>query len=88
MGGRVGRSKSKFYKETRGIKVSGGQIVPSGKLLTREGDRWRAGINVTGKSSLSALCAGEIYFTRKKSRFNKVITLVNIRPVKETVEKK
>ena len=80
MGGRVGGITSKYYKETRGIKVSGGQKVKAGTVLTRKGDQWQAGINVAGRSSLTANIAGEVYFTRKKSSYNKIITLVNIKP--------
>lgn len=81
MGGRVGGISSKFYCETTGIKVSGGQKVKAGTVLTRKGDQWRPGINVIGRSSLTAAIEGEVYFTRKKNRYNRVITLVNIKPV-------
>jgi ribosomal protein L27 len=81
MGGRVGGISSKFYAETAGIKVSGGQKVKSGTILTREGNRWQAGINVRGRSSLTAAIEGEVYFTRKKNGAKKVITYVNIKPV-------
>ncbi len=80
MGGRVGGISSKFYCETTGIKVSGGQKVKAGTVLTRKGDQWRPGLNVIGRSSLTAGIDGEVYFTRKKSSYNKVMTLVNIRP--------
>jgi len=81
MGGRVGGITSKYYCETAGVKVSGGQKVKSGTILTRQGDRWKAGLNVIGRSSLTAGVDGEVYFTRRKNGSNKVITLVNIRPV-------
>ena len=80
MGGRVGGITSKYYWETRGIKVSGGQKVKSGTVLTRKGDQWKPGVNVIGRSSLTAAIDGEIYFTRKKSSYNKIITLVNVKP--------
>jgi ribosomal protein L27 len=81
MGGRVGGITSKFYTETRGVKVSGGQKVKSGTILTRQGDQWKAGLNVIGRTSLTAAIDGEVYFTRKKNSYNKVITLVNVKPV-------
>ena len=81
MGGRVGGISSKFYVETAGIKVSGGQMVKSGTILTREGNRWQAGLNVNGRSSLTASIEGEVYFTRKKNGAKKVITYVNIKPI-------
>ena len=77
---RKGGITSKFYRETRGIKVSGGQVVKSGTVLTRKGDQWRPGINVTGRMHLTAACDGEVYFTKKKSTYNRVITLINIKP--------
>ena len=80
MGGRVGGLTSKYYSETRGIKVSGGQTVKSGTVLTRQGQKWRPGLNVIGTAHLTAACDGEVYFTRKKNRYNRVITSVNIKP--------
>ena len=78
---RVGGLTSKFYKETRGVKVSGGQKVPAGTLLTREGHKWHPGLNVNGRMHLVANCEGEVYFTKKKGRFNKEITYINIKPL-------
>ena len=80
MGGRVGGITSKYYSETRGVKVSGGQKVKAGTILTRQGTIWKPGLNVIGRASLTASCDGEVYFTRKKSRYNKVITVINIKP--------
>lgn len=80
MGGRVGGTSSKYYVETAGVKVSGGQKVKAGTILTREGNRWKPGINVVGRASLTAKIAGEVYFTRKKNSYNKIITLINIKP--------
>ena len=82
MGGRVGGITSKYYKETRGVKVSGGQVVKAGTVLTRQGDKWRGGINVVGMTHLTARCEGEVYFTKKKNRYNRLVTYINIRPVK------
>ena len=80
MGGRVGGITSKFYCETGGIKVSGGQKVKAGTVLTRKGDQWKPGLNVLGRSSLTAAISGEVYFTRKKNSYSRVITLINIKP--------
>ncbi len=80
MGGRVGGTTSKYYAETAGIKVSGGQKVKAGTILTRNGDKWKPGINVLGRASLTAKVAGEVYFTRKKNSYNSIITLINVRP--------
>ncbi|MDE2028796.1 MAG: 50S ribosomal protein L27 [Candidatus Omnitrophica bacterium] len=80
MGGRVGGITSKYYYETAGIKVSGGQKVKAGTILTRQGNQWKPGLNVIGRSSLTAACDGEVYFTRRKNSYNKVITLINVKP--------
>ncbi len=74
-----GGTTTKFYRETRGVKVSGGQTVAAGAMLTRQGDRWKPGINVTGQMHLTAACDGEVYFTRKKNTYNKVVTYINVR---------
>ena len=81
MGGRVGGLTSKYYFETRGIKVSGGQRVKSGTMLTRQGDRWQPGINIIGRTHLTARCTGEVYFTKKRGGYRQVVTYINIRPV-------
>jgi len=78
---RVGGLTKKYYKETRGIKVSGGQSVKGGTVLTREGYKWRPGVNVLGKMHLVAACDGEVYFTRKKGSYKKVVTYINIKPL-------
>jgi ribosomal protein L27 len=70
-----------MYAETCGVKVSGGQKVKSGTVLTRQGDRWKPGVNVLGRMHLTAACAGEVYFTKKRIRkTGKVDTFLNIRP--------
>lgn len=76
---KVGGKTTKFYTETRGLKVSGGQTVKAGSMLTRQGNRWKPGVNVIGNMHLTARCDGEIYFTRKKNRYNKVVTCINVR---------
>jgi ribosomal protein L27 len=77
---KLGGITRKFYRETRGLKISGGQNVKSGTILTRQGHIWRAGTNVIGRTHLVAACDGEIYFTRKKSSYNKLTTYVNVKP--------
>lgn len=83
MSGKGGIS-SKFYRETRGLKVSDGQRVMVGQILTREGDKWKPGLNIGGRSNLFAACSGEVYFTKKKGTHNRIITLINIRPDKKS----
>ncbi|MBF0330388.1 MAG: 50S ribosomal protein L27 [Candidatus Omnitrophica bacterium] len=86
MGGRVGGLSHKIYAETLGIKVSGGQRVKEGAVLTREGDQWKPGINVRGRMHLSAACAGTVYFTQKRTRDGKRSTYVNIRTAEAVVK--
>lgn len=88
---KIGGTTSRFYRETRGMKVSGGQKVKAGTILTRQGDRWKPGINVIGRTSLVAGCDGEVYFTRRAGSYKKAITLINIKAIvkksKESKEK-
>lgn len=81
MGGRVGGITSKYYWETRGVKVSGGQVVKAGTILTRQGTQWKAGLNTVGRNTITAVADGEIYFTKKKNSYNRVVTYINVRPV-------
>jgi len=80
---KVGGLTTKFYKETRGVKVSGGQNVKAGTVLTRQGHKWQPGLNVVGKMHLTAKIDGEVYFTNKRNSYKKEITVINIRPVTE-----
>ncbi len=85
---RVGGKTKRYYKETRGVKVTGGQSVKSGTVLTRQGDRWKAGLNVTGRMHLAAACDGEVYFTRKKGKYKRAVTFINVRPASKKVKGK
>jgi len=80
----VGGITHKHYAETKGMKVTNGQSVKRGTILTREGAKWKAGINVGGKGTLYALCDGTVYFTKKKGtyRTKKRYTYINIKPEK------
>lgn len=80
MGGRVGGITSKYYWETRGVKVSGGQTVKAGTILTRQGTQWKAGLNTVGRNTITAIVDGEIYFTKKKNSYNRVVTYINVKP--------
>jgi ribosomal protein L27 len=67
-------------KKDKKIKVSNGQTVKTGQILVRGVDTYKAGVNVRGLGSVYALCAGKIYFTRKKTSHGKVRTFINIAP--------
>ena len=56
-------------------------------MLTRDGDRWKPGINVIGRMHLTAARDGEVYFTKKKGNYRRVVTYINIRPAEETKSK-
>jgi len=75
------------YTEKKGIKVTEGQFVKSGTVLTRQGDKWKAGINVGGKSTVYALCDGIIYFKKRKGTYHKKKTFTTIN-IKETNKNK
>jgi ribosomal protein L27 len=85
---RKGGLSAKFYRETAGIKVSGGQTVKAGAMLTRQGDRWKPGLNVIGRMSLTSVVAGEVFFTHKRNASGGAITVVNVRPVAVKAAKK
>ena len=85
---KVGGLTSKFYRETRGLKVSGGQFVKAGTVLTRNGDKWKPGINVTGLMHLTARCDGEVYFTKKKGKYRRAVTYIHVRPASKTKSQK
>ena len=86
-GGPSGHLRSKHYLDTKGIKVGAGQLVKIGTILTRQGNKWKAGINVGDSGTLYALCGGRVYFTRRKGNQNRKRTYINIMPVKLTKEK-
>ena len=77
---RLGGLSKINYKETRGVKVTGGQWVRSGTVLTREGHRWQPGHNVNGRTLLTAACDGEVYFTKKRGSYRRSVTLVHVKP--------
>ncbi|MDI6758199.1 MAG: 50S ribosomal protein L27 [Candidatus Omnitrophota bacterium] len=73
-------------KKDRMIKVSGGKLVKIGQILARGVDTYKAGLNVQGPATLTALCAGKVYFTKKRTSRGKVRTFINIKPEKNNVE--
>lgn len=77
----VGGVTHKHYPETKGMKITSGEHVKKGTILTREGNRWKAGLNVGGKATLYALCDGVLYFSTKKGtyRTTKRYTYINIK---------
>jgi ribosomal protein L27 len=68
-------------KKDKSIKVSSGQQVKTGEILIRGISTYKAGVNVRGISTMHALCAGNIYFSKKKTSHGKVRTFINITPL-------
>lgn len=81
-GGASGHKKSKHYLDTKGIKVGAGELVRIATILTRQGNKWKAGKNVGDSGTLYALCEGKVYFTKRKGGLNRKQTYINILPVK------
>ena len=78
----VGGVSHKHYPETKGLKAASGQLVKKGTILTRQGDKWKAGLNVAGKGSIQAACDGTVYFTSRKGSYTtqKRYTVINVKP--------
>ena len=75
-------------KKDKAVKSSGGKQVKSGEILVRGKDTYKAGVNVRGLGTLFAVCAGKVYFTRKKTSHGKVRTFVNVEPLAKKDAKK
>ena len=73
-----GKSTPKKDKKTH---VAGGELVKPGQILVRGVDRYKAGINVKGSGTLYALCAGKIYFSKKRTPHGLPKSFINIKPV-------
>ena len=72
----VGGVSHKHYPETKGLKAASGQLVKKGTILTRQGDKWKAGLNVAGKGSIQAACDGTVYFTGQGETAGKARAMV------------
>lgn len=68
-------------KKDKANKVSTGMSVKTGQVLIRGVDSYKSGVNVRGLGTLFAACAGEVYFTKKKTSHGKVRTFVNVKPL-------
>jgi ribosomal protein L27 len=67
-------------KKDKAIKVSGGQLVKAGQILARGVPCYKSGINTKGLGTIFAVCAGRIYFTKKKTSRGWVRTFINVKP--------
>lgn len=67
-------------KKDKALKISNGELVKTGQILARGLNVYKAGINVKGRGTLHALCAGKIYFIKKKTPHGKFRTFINVQP--------
>ena len=67
-------------KKDKAMKVSGGELVKTGQILARGVSSYKAGANVKGLNTLYALCAGKVYFVKRKTSHGKPRTFINILP--------
>lgn len=74
-------------KKDKAIKVSAGQPVKTGQILSRGVPTYKAGFNVGGLGALYALCSGKAYFSKKKTSHGKARTFINVAPLPEKPSK-
>jgi ribosomal protein L27 len=67
-------------KKDEALKATGGQVVKTGQILVRGINTYKVGKNVRGIGTMFAVCAGEVYFSKKKTPHGKVRTFINVRP--------
>jgi len=67
-------------KKDEQLKVSAGQPVKTGQILSRHINSYKVGKNVKGKGTIFSLCPGTVYFTRKKTPHGKMRTFINVMP--------
>ncbi len=67
-------------KKDKMVKISGGELVKTGKILARGLSTYKAGKNVRGLGTIYALCDGKVYFSRKKTSHGKIRTFINVLP--------
>lgn len=74
--------KSRPQKD-KGIKISGGQFVKAGQILSRRLPAYKAGKNVRGQGTLYSLCEGKVYFSKKKTSHGRPRTFINVLPTEK-----
>lgn len=68
-------------KKDKMVKVSNGMLVKTGQILVKRMPTYKAGVNTQGQSTIQALCAGKVFFSKKKTSHGKVRTFVNVAPL-------
>lgn len=67
-------------KKDKAIKVSSGQKVLTGQILTRGIMTYKAGRNVGGIDTLYATCSGKVSFSKKKTSHGRPRTFIHVLP--------
>lgn len=70
-------------KKDKSIKISGGEMVKTGEILSRGFSTYKAGNHVGGLNTLYALCDGKVYFSKKKTSHGRIRTFINIVPTEK-----
>lgn len=71
-------------KKDEALKVSNGQPVKTGQILSRAMNQYKAGANARGVGTIFSLSAGKVYFTKKKTPHGKFRTFINVAPAQKT----
>ncbi len=67
-------------KKDKRLKVSTGQTVKIGEILCRGITTYKPGIGAKGLGTTYAICAGTVYFTKKKTSHGQFRTFINVKP--------
>lgn len=65
-------------KKDKAIKVSSGESVKTGQILSRGIMTYKAGRNVRGIDTLYALCPGKVSFSKNKTSHGRPRTFIHI----------
>jgi len=65
------------------LKVSGGQFVKTGAILSRGVTTYKPGKNVGGLGTQFALCYGKVYFSKRKTPHGRMRTFINVMPLEK-----
>ena len=68
-------------KKDKAMKVSCGQLVKTGQILSRGIMTYKAGRNVEGIDTLQALCPGKVSFSKRKTSHGRARTFIHVLPV-------
>ena len=70
-------------RKDEAVKVTQGQAVKTGTILSRGVNSYKAGKNVKGQGTLIALCPGTVVFSKKKTPKGRVRTFINVMPAEK-----